>query len=144
MSSQRSDTILDDISLIVVGDLNLTLSPNEFWGPGKIDDPIAKFFKSKMEEKHLIDIVSNVACPTWSNGRCGTMRVAKWLDRFLMVEDLCDALRNYKTWSHSLGFSDHKAIILQIDIGKSKDKYPFKFNPIWFEDKFFCDFVTEK
>ena len=61
-----------------------------------------------------------------------------------MFEDLCDFFGNYRTWSHSLGFSNHKAILVQNDFDKSRVKYPFKFNPIFLEDKRFCDFVREK
>ena len=37
-----------------------------------------------------MDIVPNVLCPTWSNGRCGDTGLGKRLDRFLLIEDLCD------------------------------------------------------
>ena len=40
--------IMDDRSLIVARDFNLTLSQDEVWGTEKIDDPIAVFFKTKM------------------------------------------------------------------------------------------------
>ena len=86
---------------------------------GRTKDPIVDFFKSKMEEHKLVDIIPNVLSPTWLNGSFGASSLSKRLDRFLMVEDLCDEFGKYRTWYHSLGFSDHKAIILQLDFDKS-------------------------
>ena len=141
MGSIFQSGLLYDRSLIVAGDLSLTLSLDEVWGVGKIEDPISDFLKAEMEEMKLVDIETNVLCPTWSNGRCGALGLAKILDRFMLAEDLCEYFGKYRTWSHSLGFSDHKAVLLQIDFDKSLTKYPFKFNPIWLEDQQFCDFV---
>ena len=81
---------MDDRSLIIDGDLNLMLSMDEVWGAGKSEDPISDYFRSKIEELKLVDIIRNVLCPTWSNGRCGDAGLEKRLDRFLLVEDLCD------------------------------------------------------
>ena len=61
-----------------------------------------------------------------------------------MAENLCDALGNCRTWSHALGISDHKEIILQLDFDKRRSIYSFKFNPIWLEDNSLCDMVKEK
>ena len=36
--------ILSDPTLIVVGDLNFTTSPSEFWGAGNIMDPLPEYF----------------------------------------------------------------------------------------------------
>ena len=72
-----SSVLLDDRSLIVDGDLNLTLSMDEVWGAGRTKDPSVDFFKAKMEEHKLVDIVRNFFSPTWSNGRCGASGLAK-------------------------------------------------------------------
>ena len=110
---------------------------------GKIEYPISDFFKEKMEEQKLVDIVPNVLCPTWSNGRCGPSVLAKRLEIFMLVEDLCEGFGKYRTWSHSLGFSGHKVVLLKIDFDKSLTKYPFKFNPIWLEDQNLCALIKE-
>ena len=93
---------------------------------------------------NLIEILSNAISPTWNNVRCDAAGLAKRLDRFLLAEDLCHALGNYMTWSHALGFSYHKAILLQLDFNKRNIVFSFKFNLIWLEDKSFCELVKEK
>ena len=80
------------------------LSMDEVWGAGKIEDPISEYFSGKIEDMKLVDIVPNLLCHAWSNGRCGAVGLAKILDRFLLVDDLCDNVGKYRTWSHSLGF----------------------------------------
>ena len=37
-----------------------------------------------------MDIIPNVLFPTWLNGRCGAIGLAKIMDRFLLAKDLCD------------------------------------------------------
>ena len=101
------------------------LSLDEVWGSGKIEDPISEYFRAEIEEMKLVEIVPNVLCPTWSNGRCGVVGLDKIHDRFLLYKDLCENFGKYKTWSLSLGFCDHKVVLLQIDFDKSLVKYPF-------------------
>ena len=117
---------------------------DEVLGAGKSDDPISDYFKTKIEEMKLVDIVPNVLCQTCLNGRCGEEGLVKILDRFFLAEDLCENFGKFRSWSHSLGISDHKVVLLQIEFDKSLVKYPFKFNPIWLEDHLLCDFVKEQ
>ena len=91
-----------------------------------------------------MDTVPNVLSPTWSNGRCQAYGLAKILDKYLMAKYVREDFGKYRTWTHFLGFSDHRAIVLQIDLDKSTTDYPFKFNPIWMEDHNLCAFVKEK
>ena len=68
----------------------------------------------------------------------------KRLDFFLMENDLCEDFGKFRTWAYSLGISNHKEIILQIDFDKNVVNYPFKFNPIWLEDQLFCEFFKDR
>ena len=61
-----------------------------------------------------------------------------------MAEELCEAFYRYISWSYSIGFSDHNAMVMEIDFDSSMVKYPFKFNPIWLEDQSFEAFVKEQ
>ena len=45
--------------------------------------------------------------------------------------------------SYSTSFSDHKAVILQLDFVKSFCSYPFKFNPTWLKEDVFNELVLE-
>ena len=92
----------------------------------------------------LVEIFPNVLCPTWSNWRCGVVGLAKIHDRFLLYKDICDDFGKYRNWSNSLGFCDHKVVLLQIDFDKSLVKYPFKFNLIWIEDQQLFNFFRYK
>ena len=82
--------ILRDNALILVGDLNLTVSPKEVWGGGNNVDLLSDYYFSLFENTSLIDIVLNVLVPTWSNGRCGVACNVKRLDKYLMAEDLSE------------------------------------------------------
>ena len=88
------------------------MSTEEIWGVGKSEDPLSYFFISKFEEMKLVDIFPNVMIRTWSNGWCGDMGLAKWLDRFFLVEYMCEDFGKYRTWSYSVGISYHKVVIL--------------------------------
>ena len=88
---------LADPSLIVVGDLNLTLLDNELWGLKVKIDPPASYFLDIFEQVRLVDVVPSAMNPTWSNGRGGSAHIAKCLDRFLMEDSLSDLLGKYWT-----------------------------------------------
>ena len=92
----------------------------------------------------LVDIVPNVMVPTWSTGQCDGAGLPKQLDKFLLDENLCDDFGKYRSWSYSMGISNHKAIILLIDFDKKIVKFPFKFNSIWLEETYFCEFVKKQ
>ena len=77
--------ILEDKSLVVGGDFNLTLSIDKVWGARKTEDPIVDFFMAKMEELNMVNIEPHMLSPTWSNERCGAVGITKILEIFLMA-----------------------------------------------------------
>ena len=99
------------------------------------------FFNSFFEQVELIDIEPPVLSPTWNNGQVGSDGISKRLDRFFMEEYLCDSLGRYITWNVSTGFSNHRAVVLELDKEKSQLDYPLKFNKVWLEDISFCSLV---
>ena len=102
--------ILNDPSLIVVGDLNFTLSASKVWGNGNHYDPLADYFRVALENAHT----PSVLVPSWSNGRVGKVGLDKRLDRFIIDEDLSSSVGRYKSWSLAVGLSHHKPVILQL------------------------------
>jgi len=79
--------ILKDPALILLGDLNFTLSPTEIWGSNHWD-PLMQFFNSLLRESDLIDLCPIDIGPTWRNGRIAGRGISKRIDRFLMASSL--------------------------------------------------------
>jgi hypothetical protein len=59
-------------NLILMGDLNLTLSSGEIWGGVRNLGCLAGFFKNFFLGLGLIDILPGKLVPTWRNNRAGT------------------------------------------------------------------------
>ena len=74
--------ILQDKSLILAQDLNLTVSPEEVWGGVNSLDLLSDSLLSLFDSTNLNEIVPSILIPTWSNGRCGAIGVAKRLGMF--------------------------------------------------------------
>jgi hypothetical protein len=60
--------ILTKKNLIIVGDLNVTLSSEEVWGGNINPAHSAGFYKSFFQANHLIDLAPDKLVPTWRNG----------------------------------------------------------------------------
>ena len=52
--------ILKALNLIVVGDLNLTLSIAEIWGETAGSDPLVDYFLKLLEDNSLLDITPTI------------------------------------------------------------------------------------
>ena len=61
-----------------------------------------------------------------------------------MPDSLCEAFGNYRTWNHSSGVSDRRAIILHIDFDLSYISYPFKLNPTCLTEEDFTDLMRKE
>lgn len=61
-----------------------------------------------------------------------------------MAEHLSDIFGRFRSWTYFVGISDHKAIILDLDLQQNHNFYSFKFNPGWLLDDSFCDLVHEQ
>jgi hypothetical protein len=55
-------------NLVVAGDLNLTVSTEEFWGGSTNSGPLAGFFRDFFQAHRLIDVHPDKIVPTWRNG----------------------------------------------------------------------------
>jgi hypothetical protein len=80
--------ILEAGNLIIVGDLNITLSAEEVWGSSNFSVSLADHLKTLFQSKNLVDIRPDSLVPTWRNGRQGPMAIAKRLDRVLLSDSL--------------------------------------------------------
>jgi hypothetical protein len=107
--------ILDNMNLIVAGDLNLTLGAGEIWGATTHLDPLSAYFTEFFDKVGLVDVLPDAVMPTWRNGHSGVDSISKRLDRVLVSEDLLVGLGLYKSWVDYLYFSDHASVILRLD-----------------------------
>jgi ribonuclease HI len=90
----------------------------------------------------LIDIKPPELLPTWRNGRQGSAKISKRLDRFLVAESLLLPSYNSRAWVKMPFLSDHTPICLQIGEGRGSKGHPFKFNTLWLKDPTFINLVT--
>ena len=80
-----SKYLLNGKNLIIGGDLNFSLVNAEAWGPSARIDPLSDYFAHLLLSHKLIDVNFIKAKPTWRNRRTGEERIAKRLDRFLIM-----------------------------------------------------------
>jgi len=78
--------------IILGGDLKLSLGAAEVWGPKAIPDPLGDFFIRSFVRSGPVDLAPQKLTATWRNRRAGEHKVAKWLDRFLVSEQLTDSV----------------------------------------------------
>ena len=88
-------------NLIIRGDLNFTLGAHEIWVPRVRLDTLSPFFGNLLHNLKLVDLDPQKLKPTWTNRRMGEDWIAKWLDRFLMAENLLEKYLMFKQWVYS-------------------------------------------
>jgi hypothetical protein len=49
-------------------------------------DKLADYFKSMIQDHHLVDLLPDEVVPTWQNDRHGVESIAKRLDQFLVSD----------------------------------------------------------
>jgi len=131
--------LLSAENLIIVGDLNITLSAEEMWGSTSFSVSLADQLKSIFNLKNLVDIRLDRMVPTWCNGRQGSQAISKRLDRCIIAENLTISRDYYRPWVEFLFISDHAPIVFQMDTASVNKIYLFKFNPFWSkDDEFKC------
>ena len=81
---------------------------------------LSDFFHSLHDVANLVDITLVVLLPTWSNGHCGPVGIAKRLDRLFMAESMCDCMGHFHSWHYSTRASNHKLVILQLEFNSMK------------------------
>ena len=100
-------------------------------------------YSSLFEKAELVDVERIPLIPTWQNGQTGVDRIAKCLDKFLIIISLIDKMEKYRSWLDSNRFLDHYPIIYHIEFQGVHDKSPFKFNHGWLKEPGFIDFVDQ-
>jgi hypothetical protein len=114
--------------LILVGDLNLTLSFGESWGGSDNLNNLSSFFTSLFLTHKLVDLLPDKLVPTWRNGHSGSDLIEKHLGRFFVVEDLLLDGCLFRSWVEFPFVSDHAPILLSLENSLHPKAFPFKFN----------------
>jgi hypothetical protein len=133
--------ILSHKNLIIVGDLNFTVSSSEIWGGSAMVGPLSYYFKTLFQNNHLVDVQPDTLVPTWRNGRQGICAIAKRLDRFYVSEELLSEVGIHRSWVEYPYISDHAPILLQLESGSIHRPYPFKLNPQWLTESDYISLV---
>ena len=117
-------------NIIVAGDLNVTLAACEKKGGNPVRDPSREWVEDLISDWDLIDIKPRKGNFTWTNKRMGPGHVAARLYRFLVHSSYLDLglLVSSKILPHCT--SDHKPILLALDLDQNLGPIPFRFSPL--------------
>eukprot|EP00253_Pinus_taeda_P035371 PITA_35371 len=130
-------------SLMIVGDMNFTLCPDEVWGGGKKMDPLADFLRNHLLNRNLIDVAPSVLTHSWDNGRTGSAYIAKRIDRVIIHADILDSMGMPYLSIGNDSISDHRPIYIQWRHRLYKQRYPFKFDRTFLDDPALLLIVTD-
>eukprot|EP00253_Pinus_taeda_P002472 PITA_02472 len=104
--------IFDIDSLMIAGDLNITLCPEEQWGKCKNRDPLSDRIKYELLHRNLGYVVPTKMMPTWNNGRAEEAYIAKRIDRFIVHVSIIDKMGMPFSTIENAFISDHRPISL--------------------------------
>lgn len=135
--------ILDIESLLIAGDLNLTLNSEECWGHCRRKDRLADKMRQELLKRDLVDIIPEKMVPTWDNGRLGSSFISKRIDRFILSASIIEnwGLSTARTGNDFA--SDHKPIYLEWKDMTQRKGYPFKLFNSHLLDKSFNDLISK-
>eukprot|EP00253_Pinus_taeda_P009779 PITA_09779 len=128
--------------LMLVGDMNFTLVPDDVWGGGRNMDPLSDYLKSCFLQWNLIDIPPSSPSHTWDNGRSGASYIAKRLDRVVLQSDIITLLGLPSVSVGSDSISDHRPIFIQWRQKEFRQHFPFKYDHSFIEDPDFSLMVS--
>lgn len=134
---------MDLKTVIIAGDLNLTLNSSEIWGSRARSDPLHFWFQDFFCDHKLFDVLPMPLRPTWSNGRRRDALVTKRLDRFLVSCSIIETGDRCTSSIPQASLSDHNPILLRLQEGPTLYKFPFKYCHVWSEEKVFNSLVHE-
>lgn len=130
-------------NIIIVGDLNLTLSLLEKRGRSTVRDPAREWVEDLLQGWDMIDIKPSSGKYTWTNKRIGLGHIAARLDRFFVQSSFL--LLGLKSRTHILpcSVSDHCPIKLDMLAHLDQGPIPFKFNSHWVKEQSFLPLIKE-
>lgn len=137
-----ASNLFDIESLMIAGDLNVTLRPDECWGCCRKMDPLADRIKFELLNKNFVDIAPSEMKPTWDNERAEKAYISKRIDRFIVHVSIIDKLGMPFSSVGNAFVSDHRPIFLSWREKGFRKGYPLKFNRTCLEDPTFNDIIS--
>jgi len=129
-------------NLVVVGDINVTLTLAEKKGGSIVQDPAREWVEDLMLEWELEDILPENGKFTWSNKRLGPGHIAARLDRFLIHSSFLTLGLSATSKILPHVTSDHKPISLSLSVGINLGPTPLRFSSIWVNHEGFLNLVS--
>ena len=130
-------------NIILAGDLNINLAPNEKKGGNRGKDHIQDTVEGLIQFWELIDLKPKTRHFMWSNKRVGAAIIFARLDRFLVLSSLLDGKLIICTKILPKLSSDHHPIALVFENEDKLGPIPFRFCPLWIERDGFMAIVYQ-
>jgi hypothetical protein len=128
---------------IIAGDLNISLSQSEKRGGCIVRDPTREWVEDLIQDWDLLDVKPSRGKYTWSNKQVGPGHIAARLDRFLLQSSYLLLGIDVKMKILPNSTSDHKPIMLVLTPQRNLGPIPFRFSPLWINQKDFLKKVEE-
>ena len=100
-------------NLLLVDDLNFTISSCEVWGSKYKNDPLGSYFSQLITSNNLVDLSMNNLGPSWRNGRIGDVGISERLDDSLSSAHLLPSLYFFRSRETPSGVLYHYPIFLE-------------------------------
>ena len=129
-------------NIIIVGGLNISLTPNEKKGGQRGKDFMHDTVEELIQVWDLIDLKPKLGRFTWSNHRVGATSISARLDLFLVHNSLLDGKSIISSKILPKLMSNHPPISLLFEKEEELGPIPFRFSPLWIERDGFMDIVS--
>lgn len=136
--SNRVKTIGKDW-LVIVGDFNAILDLNDKNGGLRKSNRVMEDFREFVAVNEVFDVVPKNGQFTLTNRRLNFMRILERLDKFLVGSKWMEGQYSlaYSTLSNSI--FDHFPVQLELDTGNAQQQGSFKFQSMWWRDRYFLE-----
>ena len=131
------------VNLVLAGDLNISLSPNEKKGGQRDRDFMLGFVEEIISNWDLNDLKPKSGRFTWSNHRAGVANISARLDRFLVSSSLIEGQSLVSTKILLKLTSDHHPISLVFEREEELGPIPFRYSPLWTDRVGFFEVVSQ-
>ena len=130
-------------NVILVGDMNITLSQEDKQGGSIVRDLAREWVEELIQDWDMLDVKPPKGKYTWTNRRSGPGYIARRLDRFLIQSFFLLLFLDVSYVILSSSVLDHKPIILELKPQMNLGPIPFRFSALWVQHSDLLDKVEE-